>query len=68
MHRASMICYAQNLLNNDFKIEYIDAQSSLCSISKLVEHLHKKEYNEFHYVDLTDNWVRKTSAESSREK
>ena len=57
---------ADYLLKTGFKIEYINAQSCLCSISRLVEHLHINEINEIHYVDVTDNWLKNACTSSKK--
>ncbi len=66
-HRASMKFYESYLHTKGFTVEYIDAQSSLADIRKLLPELHNQGIFEIYFTEVTDNWLEKrikTSAET----
>jgi deoxyribodipyrimidine photolyase-related protein len=57
LHRASMKAYESFLRKEKIPVEYVDAQSGLSDIRKLIAHLAKKGLREIHFVEVTDNWL-----------
>lgn len=65
-HRASMKCFEAHMKNEGHEIVYIDSQSSLSDVRKLLPHLKGLEIGELHYVDPVDDWLEKRILEGSR--
>lgn len=64
-HRASMKFYKNFLLENSYKVEYIDSENPLSDIRKLVPWLHEKGVKEIHVTELSDNWLEKRISKSA---
>ncbi|WP_020531820.1 cryptochrome/photolyase family protein [Flexithrix dorotheae] len=66
-HRATMKFYEKHLNSKGFKVNYIEAHSSLSDVRKLIEHLAQKEPEEIHIIDPTDNWLQKRISKKAAE-
>lgn len=58
-HRASMKFYENYLQSLGIKVEYIDSQSELSDVRKLLPYLKAKGTDTIEYIDTTDNWLEK---------
>lgn len=58
-HRASMKFYEDYLKRNNFKVKYIEANSTLADIRILLEFLNKNNYRKIIFTEVTDNWLEK---------
>lgn len=56
-HRASMMCYADQLKKKGRKIKYIDATDKQSDIRIFIAE--NKDIKSIHYIDPTDNWLEK---------
>ncbi len=63
LHRASMQSYAQHLISNNIKVDYIEAANELSDVRKLIRHLSKQKINSIHFADVVDTWLRKRIVE-----
>jgi deoxyribodipyrimidine photolyase-related protein len=59
LHRASMKFYEQYLLQDGYRINYIDCSSKLSKIENLIDTLAKDGINEMHIAEVVDNWLMK---------
>lgn len=65
--RASMKFYEKYLLEQNFKVVYIESTNPTSDIRKLIPYLAKQGVKEIHYCDVVDNWLElrlKNSSES----
>ncbi len=67
LHRASMQFYKSFLQEKRIPVEYIEANSKLCSVKALVEHLYEKKITTIHYADVVDDWLEKRLREAAKE-
>ncbi len=67
LHRAAMKRYADHLSKQKIKVNYIDSQSELCDVRKLVAHLAKQQITAICYADVTDNWLKKRLVKTCKE-
>jgi len=58
-HRASMKFYESHLQSKKIEVVYIDSQSELSDIQKLIPSLSAQGINSISYVDTTDHWLEK---------
>ena len=58
-HRASMKFYEDYLLENGFKVIYIESNQQLSEISILLSQLINAKVDTVHFIDPTDNWLLK---------
>lgn len=65
LHRASMKGYEQTLIQQKFKVEYIEALEPECDIRKLIPALAGKGILELHYCDTVDDWLEKRIASAA---
>lgn len=66
-HRASMQFYKSYLESKNIHVEYIDAMEPHSDIRKFISFLKTKGYNNFKYIDSTDNWLEKRINEACKE-
>lgn len=59
LHRASMKAFADELIEEGFTINYINADEILSDIRKLLPALHQKGIQKIHTTDPTDEWLLK---------
>lgn len=67
-HRASLKFYQDYLKKEKKQVVYVESNSELSDIRKLVPHLKKKGIDEIHFTEVVDDWLEKrivTSAELS---
>jgi deoxyribodipyrimidine photolyase-related protein len=58
-HRASMKFYADYLLQNGEKLQYIEAQAEIADVRKLIPFLHQKGVKCIYMVEPVDDWLSK---------
>jgi len=58
-HRASMKAFEAELMSKKRTVHYIEADSELSDIRKLIDHLSSLPVELIHYIDPTDNWLEK---------
>jgi deoxyribodipyrimidine photolyase-related protein len=63
-HRASMKFYQSYLEEKKIAVTYIDSQSELSDVIKLITHLGSKKFAEIAYIETTDNWLGKRIRQS----
>lgn len=66
-HRASMQFYKTYLLSKNIKVEYIEASNNLSDIRIFIPFLKTKGYDDFKYIDTTDNWLERRINEACKE-
>lgn len=59
LHRASMKFYEAYLVKNNFTVEYIESDSSLSDVRKLIEYLEKEGFTKLVITDVCDHWLEK---------
>lgn len=57
LHRASMKFYEQWLHENKINAEYIEAKEKNSDVRRLIATLAKKNIEEIHVADVSDNWL-----------
>lgn len=57
LHRASMKYYADHLIKEGIRVNYIDAQDNLADVRMLIRHLAEQHVAQIHYADVADNWL-----------
>jgi len=65
-HRASMKFYKEYLVSKNYKVKYVESESNLSDIRKLIKHLKKKGFSEIHFADVVDNWLEKRIFEAAK--
>ncbi|MCU7616277.1 cryptochrome/photolyase family protein [Chryseobacterium sp. PBS4-4] len=63
-HRASMKFYEEYLINLNFNVTYIDSNSNLSDIRKLIKYLEKQKFTKILITDVCDNWLEKRIKET----
>ena len=58
LQRASMKKYTHLLDQLNVKVNYIDSQSDLSNIRKLIHHLAQQNITRIQFVDVADNWLK----------
>ena len=58
-HRASMKFYEDYLLENGFKVIYIESKQHLSDVTILIPQLIQAGIEILHFIDPTDNWLTK---------
>ena len=58
-HRASMKFHESHLQSKKIEVVYIDSQSELSDIRKLIPYLSAQGINSISYIDTTDHWLEK---------
>ncbi len=64
LHRASMKFYEAFLTDKNIKVHYINAQEHNSKIENLIADIAKKEVENIHFAELTDNWLNQKSLQS----
>jgi len=59
LHRSAMKWYLHWLLQQDYKVVYIEATQSQCDIRKLVRLLADHKVKQLHYTEVADDWLRR---------
>ena len=67
-HRASMKFYESYLQSKNIKVIYVDSQSKLSDVRKLLPYLKTSGVNTFAYIDTTDYWLEQRITKTSKEK
>ena len=67
LHRASMQFYKEFLQHKNITVEYIEANSKLCGVKNLIQHLSKKDITTIHYADVVDDWLDKRLRSSAKQ-
>jgi deoxyribodipyrimidine photolyase-related protein len=57
LHRASMKCYADELIKKGVSVNYIDAKNALADVRLLIDHLARQNITQIQYADVADNWL-----------
>jgi deoxyribodipyrimidine photolyase-related protein len=65
-HRASMKFYECYLREKGLEVVYIESNSELSDIRKLLIHLKQSGINELEYIDTTDNWIERRITETCK--
>jgi deoxyribodipyrimidine photolyase-related protein len=58
-HRASLKFYQDYLKKEKKQVVYVESNSELSDIRKLVPHLKKKGIDEIHFTEVVDDWLQK---------
>lgn len=58
-HRSSMMFYKDYLKSKKYRVNYIESDSELSDIRKLIPNLKQKGIEEIHFTDAADNWIEK---------
>ncbi len=58
-HRATMKFYDNYLREQGLEVIYIESNSELSDVRKLMPHLLENGVTEIHYCDVSDNWLEK---------
>lgn len=66
-HRASMQFYKSYLESKNTHVEYIESMDPHSDIRKFIPFLKTKGYDNFKYIDTTDNWLEKRINEACKE-
>ena len=64
-HRASMKFYKEYLVSKNYKVKYVESESDLSDIRKLIKHLKKEGFSEIHFTDVVDNSLEKRINETA---
>ncbi len=65
-HRASMKWHEKFLEEKKLAVHYIESNSPLSDIRNLISHLADKGITTVHFIDPTDNWLKKRIEKSAR--
>jgi deoxyribodipyrimidine photolyase-related protein len=65
-HRASMKFYECYLREKGLEVVYIESNSELSDIRKLLIHLKQSGINELEYIETTDNWLERRITETCK--
>jgi deoxyribodipyrimidine photolyase-related protein len=66
-HRASMKAYEKWLINQGFKVEYIDSAAPESDVRKLIPHLKSKGVTEIYCTDTSDFYLEKRISKKAAE-
>lgn len=58
-HRATMKFYEQYLKSKGHEVYYIEADSALSDIRRLIDHLKKQNTHSINYIEPVDDWLKK---------
>ena len=64
-HRASLKFYQDYLQKEEKQVVYVESNSELSDIRKLVPHLKQKGIDEIHFTEVVDDWLQKRIAKSA---